>query len=120
MNSVSMGNKKNVMLWIVSAALAAAFVLAFAAPFALDVKVKLALLCLSLPLSLFCASKTSQGIEFMRFWNGAVFEIKKVVWPTQQETTTSLIAVGVMVTVMCILIAIIDSIYGKLFSYLLA
>ena len=120
MYNAVMENRKDTLLWLIVGALVASFGVSFFMLHSIDMKLKLAALCFSVPLALFCISKTTQGTEFLKFWNGAVYELKKVVWPTKKETTSSLIAVGVMVTVMCILIAIIDSIYGKLFSFLLA
>ena len=47
-------------------------------------------------------------------------EGKKVVWPSRQETTTTAIFVGIMMTVLAMFFLGIDSIFGKIVQFLLS
>ena len=47
-------------------------------------------------------------------------EGKKVVWPSHQETTTTAIFVGIMMTVLALFFLGIDSIFGKIVQFLLS
>src|SRR5512140_576864 len=48
----------------------------------------------------FIAYKTEPGAELAGFGRGAVIEVRKVVWPTRQETVQTTLVVLVMVLVM--------------------
>ena len=47
-------------------------------------------------------------------------EGKKVVWPSRQETTTTAIFVGIMMTVLAMFFLGIDTIFGKIVQFLLS
>ena len=47
-------------------------------------------------------------------------EGKKVVWHSRQETTTTAIFVGIMMTVLALFFLGIDSIFGKIVQFLLS
>ena len=51
---------------------------------------------------------SAPGKSFLRFVNASIIELRKVVWPTKQETTQTTIVVIVGVIVVGILLAIID------------
>jgi preprotein translocase subunit SecE len=58
---------------------------------------------------LFCW--TSQGKRFLNFAKAARNEMRKVVWPTRQETMQSTIAVIVLVGVLALILWVIDSLW---------
>lgn len=51
---------------------------------------------------------SAPGKSFMRFVNASIIELRKVVWPTKQETTQTTMVVIVGVIIVGILLAIID------------
>jgi preprotein translocase subunit SecE len=55
--------------------------------------------------------------EFMR---QVQTEARKVVWPSRQETVTTAIFVGIMMTILAIFFLGIDSIFGKVVQFLLS
>jgi preprotein translocase subunit SecE len=65
------------------------------------------------------ALQTAQGVAFWELAKSARTEIRKVVWPTRQETTqTTLVVVGV-VLVMALILWGLDSLLGWLASMLI-
>ena len=60
-------------------------------------------------------AKTSPG-EFIRQVQA---EMRKVVWPTRQETTTTAIFVGIMMTMLAVFFLGIDSFFGAVVNWLL-
>ena len=60
-------------------------------------------------------AKTSPG-EFIRQVQA---EMRKVVWPTRQETTTTAIFVGIMMTMLAVFFLGIDSLFGVIVNWLL-
>lgn len=60
-------------------------------------------------------AKTSPG-EFIRQVQA---EMRKVVWPTRQETTTTAIFVGIMMTMLAVFFLGIDSVFGFVVNWLL-
>jgi preprotein translocase subunit SecE len=63
-------------------------------------------------LAVFVALQTTKGLEFWRLVKEARTEIRKVVWPTRQETTqTTLIVVG-FVLLMALILWGLDTLVG--------
>lgn len=60
-------------------------------------------------------AKTSPG-EFMRQVQA---EMRKVVWPTRQETTTTAIFVAILMTLLAVFFLGIDSLFGYIVNWLL-
>ena len=60
-------------------------------------------------------AKTSPG-EFIRQVQA---EMRKVVWPTRQETVTTAIFVAIMMTLLAVFFLGIDSLFGALVNWLL-
>jgi preprotein translocase subunit SecE len=46
-------------------------------------------------------------------------EMRKVVWPTRQETTTTAIFVAIMMTMLAVFFLGIDSVFGAVVNWLL-
>ena len=61
-------------------------------------------------------AKTSPG-EFMRQVQA---EIRKVVWPTRQETITTAIMVAIMMLLLALFFLGIDSVFGATMRWLLS
>jgi len=64
----------------------------------------------------FVALQTSKGRSFAVLLKEARGEIRKVVWPTRQETTQTTLIVVVVVLVMALLLWGLDSLLGWLVS----
>jgi len=64
----------------------------------------------------YVASTTVRGGAFWQLVKGARTEIRKVVWPTRQETTQTTFIVVVFVFVMALILWAMDSILGWLVS----
>ena len=60
-------------------------------------------------------AKTSPG-EFIRQVQA---EMRKVVWPTRQETMTTAIFVAIMMTLLAVFFLGIDSLFGAVVNWLL-
>ena len=60
-------------------------------------------------------AKTSPG-EFMRQVQA---EMRKVVWPTRQETTTTAIFVAILMVLLAVFFLGIDSLFGYVVNWLL-
>ena len=63
-------------------------------------------------LSLFIASRTQMGASMLSYVGDTQTEVRKVVWPTRQETVQTTLIVILMVTVMALLLWGVDSILG--------
>ena len=65
-----------------------------------------------------CAALTNQGGKFLAFFKDSKIELKRITWPTRQETTqTTLIVAGVTLLVSLILWGI-DSIIVSIVTFL--
>jgi preprotein translocase subunit SecE len=62
--------------------------------------------------ALLLAAFTGVGRTAREFLSESQFELRKVVWPTKQETIQTTIAVGIVVVVLSIILWIIDMILG--------
>ena len=65
------------------------------------------------------ASQTSQGVAFWELARAARTEIRKVVWPTRQETTQTTLIVVAVVLVMALILWGLDTLLGWLASMLI-
>ena len=65
------------------------------------------------------AVKTEPGAETVEFVRGARSELRKVVWPTRQETTQTTLIVVVVVVVMALILWGLDTFLGWLASMLI-
>ena len=61
-------------------------------------------------------AKTSPS-EFMRQVQA---EMRKVVWPTRQETVTTAIFVAIMMTILAVFFLGVDSLFGAVVRWLLS
>ena len=56
----------------------------------------------------FVASRSEAGANVVAFGRGAIVEVRKVVWPTRQETTQTTIVVLVVVFVVALILWLLD------------
>ena len=64
----------------------------------------------------FVAVTTSQGGAFWTLLREALVEVRRVVWPTRQETTQTTLVVMAVVVVMALVLWGLDAGFGKLVS----
>jgi len=64
----------------------------------------------------FVAITTTQGAAFWSLMREALVEVRRVVWPTRQETTQTTLVVMAVVVVMALVLWGLDAGFGKLLS----
>lgn len=69
--------------------------------------------------SCFVASTTSKGIQLVALFKDARAEVRRVVWPTKQETWTTAAIVVVVVLVSALILWGVDYMLGSLVSYII-
>jgi len=69
-------------------------------------------------LALLVALQTAKGRQFFALLKAARGEIRKVVWPTRQETTQTTLIVVAVVLVVALLLWGLDSLLGWLVSFI--
>lgn len=65
------------------------------------------------------AAQTVKGRSFITLLKEARVEVRKVVWPTRQETTQTTLIVVAVVLVMALLLWGLDSLVGWIFSLII-
>ncbi|SRR5690606_21660574 len=78
----------------------------------------LALLALAAVAS-FIAFNTAKGAALWSLGQGAVVELRKVVWPTRQETNQTTLIVVAVVIVMSIILWLLDTLFGWIASMII-
>jgi preprotein translocase subunit SecE len=68
----------------------------------------------SIAASIIVALQSAQGREFWEFVQGSRIELRKVVWPTRQETLQTTLVVLVAVVVMALFFWFLDYILGAI------
>ena len=63
---------------------------------------------LALAAAIFVALQSSHGQEFWRFVQGSRIELRKVVWPTREETIQTTITVLIFATIMGVFFWLLD------------
>ena len=69
--------------------------------------------------SVFVASTTGKGIQLVALFKDARAEVRRVVWPTKQETWTTAAIVVVVVLVSALILWGVDYMLGSLVSYII-
>ena len=62
--------------------------------------------------------QTAMGVKFRHLYHGARIELRKVVWPTRQETLQSSLVVLAVVAVIALILWLFDSVFAWLISFL--
>lgn len=70
-------------------------------------------------ISLFVASTTVQGVSLMGLFKESRTEIRKVIWPTHQETMQTTLIVVAAVLIMALLLWGLDSLLGWIASLII-
>jgi preprotein translocase subunit SecE len=73
---------------------------------------------LSASIAVFLFSRTTAGRRFWAYWQDSVVELRKVVWPTKQETIHSTVAVLAMVFVMGLVLWSIDAVLVRIVAWI--
>lgn len=72
----------------------------------------------SIGLAVFLVARTRLGQKIWVYWQDSLVELRKVVWPTKQETIHSTIAVLAMVFVMSLVLWSIDAVLVRLMAWI--
>ncbi len=75
-------------------------------------------LLVMIPLAGFVAAQTQKGHEFLTFAKEAKLEVRKVVWPTRQETNQTTIIIGIVTVIMAFILWGLDALLLKIVSFL--
>ena len=102
--------------WLVVAALVVIAVVANQYYSAEPILYRVIALLIAAAVAAFVALQTSKGRSFFTLLKEARVEIRKVVWPTRQETTQTTLIVVAVVLVMALLLWGLDSLLGWLVS----
>jgi preprotein translocase subunit SecE len=78
----------------------------------------LALLALA-AVAAFVGYNTAKGASLWELMQGAVVELRKVVWPTRQETNQTTLIVVAVVIVMSIILWLLDTFFGWIASMII-
>jgi preprotein translocase subunit SecE len=110
------GNGLNVFLWIMIAVAIAAAVLGnyyFSQPATLQpLYIRIALVLGCIAVAMVCGLLTTSGKKFLKFSKDARGELRRVTWPTREETTKSAIGVAVVVFIIAIFLWFSDVVIG--------
>ena len=63
-------------------------------------------------------AKQPEKKEFFRFFRELKAEVKRITWPSKEDTKKALIAVGVVVLIYIVLVGGLDYIFSNLFNFL--
>lgn len=109
-----MGARSNWLFYAVSSILVAAqFYLN------MPVRMKILVILLASALVLYAISRTEMGHKFLAYLSDTRKEIRKIVWPTQQETMKSVLMVALFVMGAAIFWWFVDALIAKLFALIL-
>lgn len=95
-------------LVLAAAVLVGGLVAIFAYATQLDRAMRVLSLVGTVGLSATIAAFTDKGRQFIAFMQEAIIEVRKVVWPTRQETLQTTLVVIVMVTIIGLILWLID------------
>lgn len=85
-----------------------------------SVLLKFAVLAVAIVVSLAVAATSDSGAALIEFSKGSRTELKKMVWPTKQETTQTTMIVLVMVVIVSIFLWLIDlAVFNAIYDFLL-
>ena len=104
--------------WVISVALLVAGIIGNYYYSAVSMPIRVAAWLVILAVAGFVASKTQVGKWVVEFFRDSRLEMRKVVWPTREETMQSTIVVAVMVVVLSILLWGMDSVLVWLIGWL--
>ncbi len=110
----------SVALWIIAAVAAAAAVWMnyyFQQPDSIQpTEVRLPAVIGAIAIAFVCALLTNSGRSLIKFAKASKNEMRKVTWPTREETVKSTVGVGAVVAIVAFIIWAFDVIIGSLVS----
>jgi preprotein translocase subunit SecE len=112
------GIRSDWLKWLIAAVLLLAGLVANYYYSHVSMLLRTAVWVLLLAASLFVASKTKKGRWVVDFVWDAKLELRKVVWPTRDETMQTTLVVAVMVVILALLLWGMDSILVWLIGWL--
>jgi preprotein translocase subunit SecE len=108
----------DISLWLVVAALLVGGIVANYHYSSVDLSLRLIAWLGLVAVLLGIASRTSQGLTAWEFAKEARIELRKVVWPTRQETIQTTVMVIILVMVIALIIWGIDAVFLHLVGWL--
>jgi len=103
-------NNNDLIKWLLASLLFTVGIASFYLLPDLSVLIRVGMLLVTVGIAAFIALTTEKGRATWRFGKEAEIEVRKVVWPTRQETIQTTLIVMAMVVVMALLIWMVDSI----------
>ncbi|NCX93199.1 MAG: preprotein translocase subunit SecE [Gammaproteobacteria bacterium] len=108
----------DVLLWLLVLAIGVAAVVGNLMYSQYDVSVRIAVLIVMAAVALTLAFLTAKGQLAWKFFKEARNELRRVVWPTRQETTHTTLLVVVIVAVMALILWGVDTLFALFVSSL--
>ncbi len=108
--------KNNLMLWCSFLFVIVGGVIGYYALAQQMVLLRLIYCLVTISLLLVILFKTKFGDKLYIYWNDAIFELRKVVWPTKKQTIQSTLAVLAMVFITAILLWALDAVFIKIIA----
>lgn len=118
---VNMGNQKSKLDVVLLSVAGGLFVFSIAGQYLFPTQpllLRLVGFLLAASVSIWLISRTLFGRKMYAYWSDSVIELRKVVWPTKQETIHSTIAVLAMVFIMGLVLWSIDAILVRLMAWI--
>lgn len=115
-NTVNSSNPLDIVKWVVTLVLLGGIVAANYIFEDVSVLIRAVVAVVAVGLAGFVASTTNKGNAFITFAKDARIEVRKVVWPTRQETTQTTIIVLIATAFMSLLLYLLDMAIVELVS----
>ncbi|MEP7706687.1 preprotein translocase subunit SecE [Paraglaciecola sp. 25GB23A] len=115
-NTVNNSNPLDIVKWIVALGILGGIVAANHVFAEESVLIRASIAVIAVAIALFIAATTHKGSAFITFAKDARIEVRKVVWPTRQETTQTTIIVLIATAVMALLLYFLDFLIVELVS----
>ena len=117
-NTVNSSNPLDAVKWVITLALLVGIVAADYIYDDVSVLIRAVAAVVAVGIAGFIASTTEKGSAFITFAKDSRIEVRKVVWPTRQETTQTTIIVLIATAIIALLIYFIDWIIVELVSFI--
>ena len=115
-NTVNNSNPFDVVKWLVTLALLVGIVAADYIYDDVSVLIRALAAVVAVGIAAYVASTTEKGSAFITFAKDARIEVRKVVWPTRQETTQTTIIVLIATAIVSLIIYLLDMVIVELVS----
>ncbi|OGT67401.1 MAG: preprotein translocase subunit SecE [Gammaproteobacteria bacterium RIFCSPHIGHO2_12_FULL_45_9] len=112
------GKSSNIILWIIVVILIAGGIIANFHYESVAWAIRTAIGIVLFAVVLGMASRTTQGQQAWSFIKGSRTELRKVVWPTRQETVQTTLVVAVMVIITALVLWGFDSLFLWIIGWL--